>query len=295
MAAAPASSVQGPLAFLFAGAVDYAGLFPPAGLAMPAAVREYGEQRWGQDAWALGRFVVGVEALDSLVAARRDSTADVWPLSLLAASGDAPAISRFVGSQSSFTVEAIETKGASRDAIAALAPLTRLAAEVYVELPATADLADLLPAVGSLGARAKLRTGGVTADAFPPSEQVARFMTACARANIPFKATAGLHHLVRGEYALTYAAGSPQGTMFGFLNIFVASALARLGAPTRIIEEVLDERAARAFDLRDDGLTWREVHLTSDDLRAARALISSFGSCSFREPMAELHTAFARI
>ena len=43
---------------LLAGAIDYAGLFPPAALDMPEAARNYAAYRAGPHAWALGRFIV---------------------------------------------------------------------------------------------------------------------------------------------------------------------------------------------------------------------------------------------
>ena len=43
---------------LLHGAIDYAGLFPPAGLDLEATVRNYAAYREGRDAWALGRLVL---------------------------------------------------------------------------------------------------------------------------------------------------------------------------------------------------------------------------------------------
>src|SRR6266508_293919 len=56
---------------LLAGAIDYAGLFPPAQHAMPAAVADYLAHRAGPDAWALGRLVVPVARLAELEDALR--------------------------------------------------------------------------------------------------------------------------------------------------------------------------------------------------------------------------------
>ncbi|HEX3107650.1 MAG TPA: hypothetical protein VHU41_01065 [Thermoanaerobaculia bacterium] len=43
---------------LLSGLIDYAGLFPPAGLSMEEAVRNYARYREGEHAWILGKFVV---------------------------------------------------------------------------------------------------------------------------------------------------------------------------------------------------------------------------------------------
>ena len=50
-------TTSGARAFLN-GLVDYAGLFPPAGLGMKEAVAEYARHRREPEAWMLGRFVV---------------------------------------------------------------------------------------------------------------------------------------------------------------------------------------------------------------------------------------------
>jgi len=133
----------------------------------------------------------------------------------------------------------------------------------------------LIPVIQAAGARAKIRTGGVTPDAFPSSQFIARFIETCARHNTPFKATAGLHHPLRCYRPLTYSAGGPSGWMYGFLNLFTAAALARKGISP--IEPVLLEER---FD--DHGLT-------GEDFAAARlGFAISFGSCSFEEPVADL-------
>jgi hypothetical protein len=66
----------------------------------------------------------------------------------------------------------------------------------------------IIPALKEGNARAKIRTGGVTADVIPSVEQIAEFLAACAEANVPFKATAGLHHPLRSVQQLRYEPGS---------------------------------------------------------------------------------------
>ena len=52
---------------LLAGVVDYAGLFPPAGLALDLALTHYVRYRQGPGGWMLGRFVCPAARLPELV------------------------------------------------------------------------------------------------------------------------------------------------------------------------------------------------------------------------------------
>ena len=131
-----------------------------------------------------------------------------------------------------------------------------------------------------------VRTGGTAADAFPSPQDVLRFMKACLTAGVPFKATAGLHHPLRAEYALTYAADAPRGTMFGYLNVFLAAAWLAAGLADEPALALLEERDPSAFALEDEGVRWNDRVLTGTELaRARERVIMGFGSCSFREPL----------
>src|SRR5438045_9660007 len=66
----------------------------------------------------------------------------------------------------------------------------------------------------------KLRTGGVTADAFPTSMQIAKAMVTPSTHQLPIKFTAGLHDPLR-EYR-----EEVETKMHGFLNVMGAVALA---------------------------------------------------------------------
>ena len=188
-------------------------------------------------------------------------------------------------------MDAVELKAASpQDADAALEALPPgLAA--FVEVPLGGDLGGLLSTLRRRGARAKVRTGGVVPEAIPDPADLARFIAACAAAGVPWKATAGLHHPVRAERALTYEPGSPRAVMHGFLNVFAAAAFAGGGAPAADLEAVLREEDAAAFRLDEDGLSWRHLRVATDELaRSRRDFASSFGSCSFAEPVADLRS-----
>ena len=287
----PAASLRA----LVAGLVDYAGLFPPASLDMPAAAARYAEYRSSPDAWMLGRFIVPVTRLEELAAALPANADAPWALGILVGDdveADAARLRDFEAKyRERFIADVVELKasGAGRIALAGRTFAADRGVTAYVELPYAEDPRALLVAVKTAGLRAKVRTGGVTADAFPTATQLARFIACCADVGVPFKATAGLHHPIRGEHRLTYQPDAPLATMFGFLNVFVAAALASGGATERELVDVLEERDAAAFTFSERELRWRERSISRSRIRQTRdAFATAFGSCSFREPVDEL-------
>ncbi len=285
---------------LLGGLVDYAGLFPPAGLAMDDALAEYARWRRSPHSWMLGRFVLPAARLRDFAGAAdahlpEPGAGEPWRLSALVGAdvhGDSSLVTSFNRSHAGrAVVDAVELKAASpEDADASLEALpSGLAA--FVEVPLGGDLGDLLSTLRRRGARAKVRTGGVVADAIPDPAVLARFIAACAAAAVPWKATAGLHHPIRAEQALTYEPGGPRAVLHGFLNVFAAGAFAGGGAPVADLEAVLREEDAAAFHLDEDGLSWRHLRVSTDELaRSRRDFASSFGSCSFAEPVADLRS-----
>jgi hypothetical protein len=286
---------------LLAHAIDYAGLFPPAALGMADAVRRYADYLHGPDAWALGRFVVPASRLEEFERAADDlaprAPAAPWRLSVLLGAdvaGEIELLGEFncrhaADGAAAFSGDVIEARADSVAAVDRLLAAVPRWAEAYVEVPLDPDPAPLIAAIAKGGGKAKVRTGGVTPEAFPSPGQLLRFLRACTSANIPFKATAGLHHAIRAEYPLTYAADSPRGLMYGFLNLFLASAFLRQGMSDKDAIELLEERSRSAFRFTPDAIEWRTHRLDRQDVDAARALgIQSFGSCSFEEPVTEL-------
>lgn len=296
MSARPGGAItgRGPLAALLDGLVDYAGLFPPASLGMVDAASRYAAYTRGAERAMLGRFVVPVARLDELAAARVGLGAGAggapWRLSVLADADHAGAIRRFnEAHRGRFAIDAIEAKAADVETIWALATAYDESYRVFVEVPVRDDPAVLITELSVRGLGAKIRTGGTTPDAFPAPGEVLRFLAACARTGVPFKATAGLHHPLRGEYPLTYEAGAPRGTMYGFLNLFMAASLLYDGVDEVELVPLLDERDAQAFRIEGDTISWRGRHVdTSEVTRAREAFATSFGSCSFEEPVQDL-------
>lgn len=243
---------------LLEGLIDYAGLFPPAALPMHDALRNYIRYRKGDHAWALGRFVVAAERLQEVP--------PDFPVTVLWSTGAAPEAGMLEAKAS--TPEEVERIAAEKGD-----------ATVYVEIREVA----LVDVLAQHGLRAKIRTGGVTPDAFPPIEDIAAFLRKCREARVPFKATAGLHHPLRCVKPLTYDRDAPTGTMHGFLNVFLAAAM--LDHADAILAE--EDPASIRFD--DDGVTWREQRVSTEELATMRRDFAiSFGSCSFEEPIADL-------
>lgn len=278
--------------------VDYAGLFPPAALDMPAAVAEYAAHRSSDHAWMLGHFILPVSRLaefESALLAVGTSRGDPWRLSVLpTADLDATlaTIAAFnAQARGTALIDTIELKCESVPDLAAALALVPPGLTTYVELPIDDDLASRLAIISRAGARAKVRTGGVTAGTFPASHAVARFIQACADAGVPFKATAGLHHPLRGDYRLTYEPGSPHGLMFGFLNVFLAAAFARTGLGSKELALLLEEKDATAFMFGETEVSWRGSTVSNTSIAAVRHHVAqSFGSCSFREPVEDLRS-----
>lgn len=278
---------------LLAGAIDYAGLFPPASLPMSQAVANYAAYRSGENVWALGRFIVPVARLAEFGGELPAQGNSAWRVSALAGNNLAADLDSITAFNRQHTgravIDAIEIKANAPSAVAQGARLVNRSLELFVEMPLDAKVGDWLEAIVSAGVHAKIRTGGVTAEAFPSPAALAEFLHHSAAAHVRFKATAGLHHPIRAAYRLTYEPSSPSATMHGFVNVLMAAAFAHEGWTAMQLTEVLSEQATVAFRFDSKTAAWRNHELSVEQLDRARAeFLLSFGSCSFEEPMAEL-------
>lgn len=279
---------------LLDGVVDYAGLFPPAALPMDEAVRNYAAYRCGERRAMLARFVVPAARLGEFASAaaktaRGKLDSGPWPLSVLATAADASAVKAFDAVHGARArVDTIEARAADEATIAALAEAFPIRA-VYVELDVRQDPDPLVASLRKHRLRAKIRTGGVTADAMPRPADVLRFLVACAKHSVPFKATAGLHHPLRGEYPLTYDDDAPVGTMYGHLNLLLAALLLRAGHAAELVAPLLEERDPAAIRAENERIEWRGLSLNASEIAEMRGtFVGAFGSCSFEEPVCEL-------
>jgi hypothetical protein len=239
--AAPLDARRG----LLAGLIDHAPTFPPAALPLDRAIRAHEAAVHSEPGWIVNRFVVRASQLADLP---RD-----WEhrLSVVV---DSPSDERLDDPR----IEAIEVGqgyvlklwlGESNS------PL-----ELYVEGERLANIAQK-------GDRAKVRCGGKR---IPTVAELAAFVAACRDLQVPFKATAGLHHAVRSD------------EQHGFVNLLAAAAFGDE-------EAALAETDASAFSLDEEAFRWRDREASPEEIATMRReLFVSFGSCSFDEPIDEL-------
>lgn len=292
--------------------IDYAGLFPPAGLPMGKAVENYARYAMGEQSFALGRFICPVSRLDEFSRAaapfmpgtyatsgyREMAEAPAWRLSAII---DGPLDECMVRvdafnehhdkeEHGKARIETIELKADDADAIDEALDMLPNDITPYFEIATDRDPRGCIAALAGESAGAKIRCGGVRPEAIPPIEALAGFIAACARANVPFKATAGLHHPVRAEQALTYDASPPRAVMHGFVNVFLTSAfLFERAIDESTARALLAENDPRAFAFSDAHARWRERTIGVDVLAKARTRLAlGYGSCSFEEPIADM-------
>ncbi len=302
--------------------VDYAGLFPPAGLSLDHAIRNFARYRTQEEEWMLARFVIPVARLIDLEA--HDDLFEAAPptrFSVLGTGGDTPdaflahletdfeAIATFhkrhAGQVAADVMEVRLPAALLMSPASSPAFLNRVQEAVeqspfdlalFFEAPLDKDFRRTIPAVlenlaTHYGARAsgtavglKMRTGGLEPDAFPSSEQLAFALAASRTAGVRFKATAGLHHPVR------HFNDGVNATMHGFFNVFGAATLAFAhDLDEGTIREILEEEDPATFHFTPDAFAWRTLEVDAATLRLARnAFAISFGSCSFEEPLEDL-------
>jgi hypothetical protein len=301
---------------MMAGMIDYAGLFPPAGLSMSSAMERYLDHRSGPEGWMLAAFVCPVGRLDELapLLGRIQRGAEPLTLALLGRGGetldeflrgieaDLSTVQEFAAAHRGRVVagqielrlpEPPETYSEAvagavavlEDSAEALAPFfeTSLLEGWRNRLPGALDAVAGVSRPGR-AAGLKIRCGGLEATAVPSAVAVTAAIVGCQRAGLPLKATQGLHHPLRHFDAHL------ETTAHGFLNLFAAGILAHHHSLTeeRLLA-VIEEENEAVFEFSESGFSWREWRVDVDGITASRrTAVTSFGSCSFTEPRDDL-------
>jgi hypothetical protein len=279
--------------------IDYAGMFPPCSLGLDPALRNQAEYVRSPDAWMLGAFVLSTEQFDATrqllsqfdaqhplrVAALGPKTANADAFLEALDNADAAIRSLSKHNVDLVSMSHLEMFLPHDVDFASLNEARSILGDLPVFWEAPPDRAEqtiaLLAEFNSDADSAtfgyKLRTGGVTADAFPTSMQIAKALVTPATHQLPFKFTAGLHHPLR-QYR-----EEVEAKMHGFLNVLGAAALAaehRWDANQTAI--MLDDENADSFSFTDE---WQ---IDTKRLQYRRRFVVSFGSCSFDEPRDDL-------
>jgi hypothetical protein len=294
--------------------IDDASLFPPAKLAMVPALRAHARHRESAYAWLGGRFVLPASRVDEFARARAGATGAI-ELSIILDAGALGAKGDTVRADLERVARIRDLPGVAVGSLEARLPrltldaaaTARIVADVVERWPSDpvafwyestydaawatppAEWLEVLaaaraaaPAHVTLGA--KVRCGGPRPGSTPSVEDLAAFVSAAQEHGVPWKATAGLHHPVRGEHGVEGGV-----VQHGFLNLFVAAVALHAGAlePARVTE-VLAEHDPRAFVVDPLHVSWRDVRVDAEAVAAAREHVVSYGSCSFDEPVNDL-------
>ena len=289
---------------LLAKSIDYAGMFPPCSLALEPAFQNHAQYVRSSEAWMLNAFVLSIEQFDA--AKQLLSLFDpAHPLRVAALGPKTANADAFL--------EALEDTDVAIRSLSSNVDLVSIS-QLEMFLPQDVDVGLLKEArsiVGNLPVfweappeRAeqiiallaehnsneesaafgyKLRTGGVTADAFPTSSQIAAALVTPATHQLPIKFTAGLHHPIR------QFRDEVKTKMHGFLNVLGAATLAaehRWDARQAAI--MLEDESVDSFSFEKDFFSWRGWKIDIERLRYRRRFVASFGSCSFDEPREDL-------
>jgi hypothetical protein len=286
-------------------AIDYAGMFPPCSLALEPALRNQAGYVRSSEAWMLNGFVLPVEQFD----AARQLLSNFDTQHPLRVAGLGPkttkadafldglrkvetAIRLFSRSDVDLvSVSHLEMFLPDDVDSAALKEARAIVGELPVFWEAPPEKAEQAIALiaghnsdedtATFGY--KLRTGGVTAEAFPTSGQIARALVTAATHQLQIKFTAGLHHPIR------QFRDEVKTKMHGFLNVLGAAVLAaehRWDADQAMT--MLEDEDPRSFSFTDEFFAWRDSKIDTERLQYRRNFVKSFGSCSFDEPRDDL-------
>lgn len=285
----------------FAALIDYAGLFPPASLAMETAVSQYRAARSSRYGWVAGRFLCQASRLEELAGVLTRSFVDgevPWEIGAIFDTEPGSAASIAQSFHAEMQPAAIIAQGdvrisnSTHDAIGALVDsIVSVQPEIVPFLEVNEDLsaaeqvattAAVLRERGRVGG-VELRCGGGAADTFPASSAVAVFVIEATNNRMPFKMTAGLEKPIR------HFDCDLNVLHHGFVNILVATSAAANGRSPKTVKHIIEETDPSAFSIGAAFMSWRDLSIPGPAIRRIRKKgFVGYSSRGFTEPVEAL-------
>lgn len=268
---------------LFTALIDDAAVFPPGNAPLDRAAVEHRALMGRPDADLVGPLLVPAAAVTDLVGLtvagpRRPAP---LPVAVIGRPGtEAAALSAAVQAAdgSGVLVTGLEI-GADADWRSLTGHGLPLAVEVprgAAMTPAIADIAAV--ASDTVPVQAKFRTGPTPTWPWPDEVELAGFIRASIDHDLGFKLTGGLHHAVRGSYAV---AGGSAEEQHGLLNVLSAVRWALNGEEVDALVDLLAERDPAV-------LVAMVTRMSVADAAITRAFFTAYGCCGVTDPIGEL-------
>ncbi|MFD4366842.1 hypothetical protein [Rhodococcus sp. NPDC058521] len=264
---------------LFRALCDDASMFPPRAAQTKVALAEHLARRDTAGAALVGPLVVPAAKWSELAREAPSKGSVQVAVTFPDGPGAGVEVSKQFAKSTHITVVAVEFADPedvpAPEFFATIEKLDLGDRDVYVEIPRAHRHVEFLASVTGTSYRAKLRTGGSSADSYPSESELAESILALVASGVSFKATGGLHRAIRHTDSKT---GFEQ---HGFLNVLVATRRALEGATAKPIADALANR--------DSDSTVAELNDSSaDQIARLRNIFHSFGTCSLDEPLEDL-------
>jgi hypothetical protein len=275
---------------LFDGWIDDAAMFPPGNASVDEAVGAHLRYRRSWFASLIGPLLVSdlkfAEVGRTLRQVRMSGGPEgTLPLavSVVNTSGAGGLLSLVSREIEGVQLAAVETAlrdlddlAGNADRVVSAAGQLGDAVRVFVEIPYAPGWEKAVAVIEAAGYCGKLRTGGLEPVDTPPSDQLAHQLSVLIEADLPFKATAGLHHAV----ALP---GSDPGRprQHGFLNLLVAVEALVDGGSESEAADLLGESGRQS--VLDHVGAWNDTQASR-----IRRRFRSFGCCGVLDPINDL-------
>lgn len=308
--------------------IDYAGLFPPAGLSLDTSLHKYSDYRKNDNSWMLSRFIIPGDRLDELIPYQDSmfSADDPFKLSILGKSTATldeyeerlqeliSQVNRFHNKLGSRVLSEILEIKIPREALfsndySLLGEVFNKTAQALTESEHTPQYVfyeavfeenwkkDIHHVMDSLSGHNRIKYNG--------NYRYAGFKLRCGGTEAEMvpsieQVASTLIDARDQNVALKCTAGlhhpvrhfsdSVQTDMHGFFNVFGGAMLSY--AHDLNIDElgvILRDKDPDHFTFTEEAFQWRELSVFTGEITELREVaLTSFGSCSFEEPHEEL-------